>query len=289
DLRPGLRGRMGRLLGGPGRGDGDVSGPLRPLRAPGHGHVHLGAARGRHRDERARLVAGQGGRLHARARDGDGHADRDRDAPLLGRHPRPGPGLQDGEPGHSRDARRRRADARRALRHPALPRRRAGQRLAADERPRAAGRGLRGRGDGPPRVGERTVKRRAFVKAAGAGAVGAAWLGRGTARAATQAGTSPAAGKTYDVAVVGAGCFGAWTAYHLRNAGKTVVILDKYGAANARASSGGESRVIRAGYGKDELYTRFAQRSLGIWKSVFERVRQPALYRETGVLWMAAE
>src|SRR5262249_9418321 len=38
-----------------------------------------------------------------------------------------------------------------------------------------------------------------------------------------------------------------------------------------------------------ELYTRFAQRSLGIWKSVFERVRQPALYRETGVLWMAAE
>src|SRR5262249_37944930 len=61
------------------------------------------------------------------------------------------------------------------------------------------------------------------------------------------------------------------------------------GAANARASSGGESRVIRAGYGKDELYTRFAQSSLGIWKSVFERVGQPALYRETGVLWMAAE
>jgi monomeric sarcosine oxidase len=131
------------------------------------------------------------------------------------------------------------------------------------------------------------VKRREFVRAAGAGAVGAAWLGR--ARAAARTATGAAAGKTYDVAIVGAGCFGAWTAYHLRNAGKSVVILDKYGAANARASSGGESRVIRAGYGKDELYTRFAQRSLGIWKSVFERVRQPSLYRETGVLWMAAE
>ena len=59
--------------------------------------------------------------------------------------------------------------------------------------------------------------------------------------------------QTYDVAVIGAGVFGAWIAYHLQRSGQTVVLLDAYGAANSRASSGGESRVIRMGYGADEI------------------------------------
>src|SRR5437879_1614351 len=54
-------------------------------------------------------------------------------------------------------------------------------------------------------------------------------------------------GKTYDVAVIGAGVFGAWTAYHLERSGKKVALLDAYGPANSRASSGGESRIIRMG------------------------------------------
>ena len=58
--------------------------------------------------------------------------------------------------------------------------------------------------------------------------------------------------KNYDVAVIGAGVFGAWIAYHLQRSGKTIVLLDAYGAANSRASSGGESRVMRMGYGADE-------------------------------------
>ena len=66
----------------------------------------------------------------------------------------------------------------------------------------------------------------------------------------------------YDVAVVGAGVFGAWTAYQLRLQGAAVVLLDAYGPGNSRASSGGESRVIRLGYGPDEIYSRSAQRSL---------------------------
>ena len=41
----------------------------------------------------------------------------------------------------------------------------------------------------------------------------------------------------YDVAVIGAGVFGAWTAHHLRRAGKRVVLIDGFGAANSRASS----------------------------------------------------
>ncbi|HYA98147.1 MAG TPA: N-methyl-L-tryptophan oxidase [Methylomirabilota bacterium] len=94
--------------------------------------------------------------------------------------------------------------------------------------------------------------------------------------------------KTYDVAVVGAGVFGAWTAWHLARAGRRVVLLDQYGPANARASSGGESRIIRAGYGPDELYTRFALRSLALWKEFFARTGQ-ALFVHTGVLWLARD
>jgi sarcosine oxidase len=94
--------------------------------------------------------------------------------------------------------------------------------------------------------------------------------------------------KTYDVAVVGAGVFGVWTAWHLARAGKKVVLLDAYGPANARASSGGESRIIRAGYGPDALYTRWAMRSLGQWKEFFARTGAD-LFRNCGVLWLARE
>ena len=48
--------------------------------------------------------------------------------------------------------------------------------------------------------------------------------------------------KNHDVAVIGAGVFGAWTAYHLQRSGQTIVLLDAYGAANSRASSGGIAR-----------------------------------------------
>ena len=48
-------------------------------------------------------------------------------------------------------------------------------------------------------------------------------------------------GKTYDAVVVGAGVFGAWTAWHLLRAGQRVLLVDKYGPASARASSGGRN------------------------------------------------
>jgi sarcosine oxidase len=97
--------------------------------------------------------------------------------------------------------------------------------------------------------------------------------------------------KTFDVAVVGAGVFGAWTAYLLRRAGADVILLDAYGPGNGRASSGGESRMIRMGYGADEIYTRMAQRSLSHWQELFELIGSPAasLFHPTGVLWLARE
>jgi monomeric sarcosine oxidase len=94
--------------------------------------------------------------------------------------------------------------------------------------------------------------------------------------------------ESCDVAVIGAGVFGAWTAWHLQRAGQRVLLVDKYGPANARASSGGATRVIRMAYGPDAVYTRMAQRSLGHWKAFFARIERPELFRETGVLWMAA-
>src|SRR5258707_1318303 len=94
--------------------------------------------------------------------------------------------------------------------------------------------------------------------------------------------------STFDVAVVGAGVFGAWTAYQLRRSGKRVVLIDAYGAGNSRSSSGDESRIIRMGYGADEIYTRSGLRSLQLWKEFFARINQPLFY-QTGVLWLAHE
>ena len=92
----------------------------------------------------------------------------------------------------------------------------------------------------------------------------------------------------YDVAVIGAGVFGAWTAWHLARRGKRVLLADAYGPGNARASSAGESRIIRMGYGADELYTRWSVRSLAQWREFFAAVGQ-RLFHETGVLWLAGK
>jgi sarcosine oxidase len=92
----------------------------------------------------------------------------------------------------------------------------------------------------------------------------------------------------YDVAVIGAGVFGAWTAHHLRQAGRRVVLADAYGAANSRSSSGGESRIVRMGYGADEIYTRSAMRSLVLWQQFCHATGQ-TLFHRTGVLWTATE
>ena len=95
-------------------------------------------------------------------------------------------------------------------------------------------------------------------------------------------------GNRYDVAVIGAGVFGAWTAWHLARRGKRVLLADAYGPGNARASSAGESRIIRMGYGSDELYTRWSVRSLALWKEFFATAGQ-RLFHETGVLWLAGK
>jgi sarcosine oxidase len=94
--------------------------------------------------------------------------------------------------------------------------------------------------------------------------------------------------NTYDIAVIGAGVFGSWTAWHLRSAGNSVLLVDAWGPGNSRSSSGGESRIIRMGYGPDEIYTRMAMRSLELWQDLLHQT-QPPLFHRTGVLWLARE
>ncbi len=93
--------------------------------------------------------------------------------------------------------------------------------------------------------------------------------------------------QSHQIAVIGAGVFGAWIAWHLAAAGKRVLLVDQYGPASTRASSGGESRVIRMAYGADAIYTHMAQRSLVKWISLFRHSGRPELFAPTGVLWMA--
>jgi sarcosine oxidase len=124
--------------------------------------------------------------------------------------------------------------------------------------------------------------RREFMKTTGAGALGAALI------PAVVRGQAPgvSGGKVYDVAVVGAGVFGAWIAYRLRQAGRRVALLDAYGPGNARSSSGGQTRVIRMGYGDQEIYTRWSMRSMELWKSLIGEAGR-AFFQPVGVLWMA--
>ena len=91
--------------------------------------------------------------------------------------------------------------------------------------------------------------------------------------------------STYDVVVIGAGVFGSWTAWHLAKRKLKVLLLDAYGAAHARASSGGETRIIRMSYAAEEIYTRWSLRSLVQWKELSAACGQ-ALFRQTGVLWL---
>ena len=94
--------------------------------------------------------------------------------------------------------------------------------------------------------------------------------------------------ESYDAVVIGAGVFGAWTAHRLQRTGRSVALLDIYGAGNSRSSSGGESRILRMGYGREEIYTRWSLASLRLWIELFEQVNQPELFQKTGVLWTPA-
>jgi len=92
-------------------------------------------------------------------------------------------------------------------------------------------------------------------------------------------------GHAEHVAVIGAGAFGGWTAWHLQRAGARVTLIDAYGAGNSRASSGGETRLIRAVYNGQRDYIDMVVRAFALWREA-EREWGRRLMTRTGALWM---
>ena len=91
------------------------------------------------------------------------------------------------------------------------------------------------------------------------------------------------------VVVVGAGAFGGWCALHLAERGSKVTLLDAWGPGNSRASSGGETRTIRATYGPTHsLYVKMVARALHLWQE-YERRWNLRLFFRSGALRMAGE
>jgi glycine/D-amino acid oxidase-like deaminating enzyme len=117
------------------------------------------------------------------------------------------------------------------------------------------------------------MDRRSFIKTAGASA-GTFAIGRGIDLTAATPEAESAASQaaqgtgaiTADVAVVGAGVMGNWTALNLREKGLSVVLVDQYGVGNSRSSSMGEIRGMRLTYGDIEHETLWARDACELWK-----------------------
>jgi glycine/D-amino acid oxidase-like deaminating enzyme len=129
--------------------------------------------------------------------------------------------------------------------------------------------------------GGATISRRSLFSGLG-GMAAASLLAQARSKSPSAGGAKPR------VIVVGAGAFGGWTALSLLRQGARVTLLDAWGPGNSRASSGGETRVIRGVYGADRIYTEMVARAFRLWHENEERWKRP-LYRRTGALWLLAD
>ena len=86
--------------------------------------------------------------------------------------------------------------------------------------------------------------------------------------------------------IVGAGTFGASLAWRLALAGERVTLVDQFEPGDRRASSGGETRLLRCSHGHDAEYTRMADRARTLWREL-ERESGEDLLVECGVAWFA--
>lgn len=148
-----------------------------------------------------------------------------------------------------------------------------------------------GDGSGP---GGASLDRRRFLRLAGSGVAGLA-LGACTRRTSPEAAAPAFVRGRPDVVVVGAGAFGGWTALHLQKMGARVLLVDKYGPGNSRATSGGETRGVRTSYGDRPhglLWARWGQEAIRRWHEwdrKWERQYLPRVFFPTGDLVFRAE
>lgn len=71
----------------------------------------------------------------------------------------------------------------------------------------------------------------------------------------------------FDVAVIGGGIHGLFSAYALSRRGKSVVVCEQFEFGHLRGSSHGPSRIFRLSY-KDPEYVRLALNSRALWQQV---------------------
>ena len=88
------------------------------------------------------------------------------------------------------------------------------------------------------------------------------------------------------VVIVGAGTFGASRAWTLARRGEQVTLIDQFEPGDSRATSGGESRLIRCSHGSDPDYTATARRARTLWREL-EAECGEELMLETGIAWFA--
>jgi sarcosine oxidase len=89
-----------------------------------------------------------------------------------------------------------------------------------------------------------------------------------------------------DVVIVGAGTFGSSLAWWLARAGDQVTLVDQFEPGDRRASSGGETRLLRCSHGKDADYTGMARRARALWRELEDESGEELLL-ERGVAWFA--
>ena len=115
-----------------------------------------------------------------------------------------------------------------------------------------------------------TIDRREFLKAASAQTGLLAVSGRPAAADPSGGQRVRAAQPAPEAVVIGAGAFGAWTAFHLRKLGAQVTLVDAWGPGNSRSTSGDETRGIRSSYGNSgtaELWITWARKAMQYWQA----------------------
>jgi glycine/D-amino acid oxidase-like deaminating enzyme len=98
--------------------------------------------------------------------------------------------------------------------------------------------------------------------------------------------TGARSGGGNDVVVVGAGVMGAWTALQARRRGWRTTLIDAFGAGHSRATSGDETRIIRASHGADPFYARWSREAREAWIVLGEAIAD-RLFVQAGALWFA--
>jgi glycine/D-amino acid oxidase-like deaminating enzyme len=93
-------------------------------------------------------------------------------------------------------------------------------------------------------------------------------------------------GGAPDLVVVGAGTMGAWTALHAQRAGLRTTLIDAYGVAHSRATSGDESRIIRSSHGSDAFYSRWSREARELWIGL-EAEAGESIFVQCGAAWFA--